>query len=1668
VKLKSNKKLLPDSVKTVKKQKKLASSRQLPWLNSKALLKLMNSKKMSAIKSVSAWQRPLTQSTRTRLLFFFARRKRTKAEKDRRRRLFPLWKQGLVTGVDRLLFRNVNEVYDLTAQELTQVFPKRGPSRARQLFVFSSRGNNKIKFPGAGYTKHRFNNIVRTQVETRLPFVLRRSLTLKRFYTHAYKTFLDKANQRLHWAKHSRRLSPSPLGWGYKAPLARTQKPRRLQPCSYDARLSGNVEALLELALIRKYFERRARDLRLFTQPRKLPMRRRLPFWKIRKLGWRNDHAILAQVFSLPDGNNYTAPKTGGWTTDNKFVLRAWTKGPRTQLTTAFGEFLKDSKKYIQHPFLIKAIAAEKAQLNKHTALQPLEFPAETILTPLHFNKHTTFVYATDAEKMQWHRFQQDVTRRSYRALTEWSDSITSLYPRLMRTLAAETLSEKTEFYQSGAQLLKARYWSLRLYAQFRSLWHRPLLKYKSSAARRLLLRTEVGTAAEARYFPLSFTRVGRFRFQEHNLHQQASLKKGMLDWYHKFLPQYYILLQEDHEKYEPLELTPLKVQRAHPCHKAVIKWDTRGLGPLLDKRYDRLTSSEVSWKSPRFENMLLTTRRSPIYPGAAAAAAVSITVPGRLPTVQQNFFKRGFSTHTVDKVTPRNSTVRKLTELLSRKRRFSDTVAGDLTDSAAVQIHRQVKNRIIARARHEEFTAPSGVGVGGLDLRLLRGRSPRSADYYNRTHSPKQARSSFPANLQSAGYNPVRNVQSAESAIKTFRNEVLARRIPAPRVIYRQEAAKKKMQHTQHRIFLKRKHRRFVGKYNSRHFFNLLETAGDYVNELDFLSKTVRNCSGAASATVLPQTVLHTRTASQRTVFKYHPAQPHIASELFAGTARAWRAPKVNFPAQALNGYRMKASRWNFQRSTLTQQYRRKYLAQQKAAADASKKQRPASTKKQVSPAKAKHINKNQRATLGNQKRLFSTSTAPAVDNKASRPKRARKQHNRVQNTEAKPETTRLAATDVVVIETPNKAIKGATPQNEMPKPQARKDKPKNKATMPRRRWPVVPTVPGVILQPNTKVLVPPVVVKTKLEKTESRLEVAKTKSAEAKLKEIKTKQNMRTFVAPGVVVVNPQNTFLNRPKPQKVVVKRRKTRKSVPVVVKPWVPFRSILRWRYRKFGKVRMKMLPRRKTLLAKAFAVKRYKILHRLFELSKKQNKFNKLNKSRKLNKRFTLSKQFKVNRLTKPSKRPVQTKRRKQAKANKHVQSKQYKQYAPRRSTQKIWILRNRRQQKALHARVTRKVAAFRARRQILLTKKQMHVDLSVIKSNNARIQRLRKRADFYGRLMDRRGRRALLDKRRPHLWYKTTSFRMKKFRVVRQWLKFYNYAIKQKSWADRNIGRIIPDVLYKLARIRLRKLEWRESDEHFMRDELRHAFTFSPKERRAAPWFEAIMLPRALYSFQRQEYRRYQLPKDYKSNKWLQRFRKSMCRHKPSHNYIRGRHWPKLHRWSQWMHRSAFQLRNSTAALKRVRKLTKKKPVDSGFQRLMLGYGDRLDVNLMLLNIAPTTFWARELSPLGLLSVNGKPIVDAGYRFRAGDMITFNWGKIKRIQVLFKSVLKRYDKDHVLRNTSLHFPTNFKYYSQIRMARYLRLPTRDDLPANGRINEQKFRFDQLDSGFGRY
>jgi hypothetical protein len=60
--------------------------------------------------------------------------------------------------------------------------------------------------------------------------------------------------------------------------------------------------------------------------------------------------------------------------------------------------------------------------------------------------------------------------------------------------------------------------------------------------------------------------------------------------------------------------------------------------------------------------------------------------------------------------------------------------------------------------------------------------------------------------------------------------------------------------------------------------------------------------------------------------------------------------------------------------------------------------------------------------------------------------------------------------------------------------------------------------------------------------------------------------------------------------------------------------------------------------------------------------------------------------------------------------------------------------------------------------------------------------------------------------------------------------------------------------------------------------------------------------------------------------------------------------------YNQKLCRSIFHVSTSKAMLKRFRKLSRRKPAATGFEKSMVGFGDRLDVNLLLLNIAPTTF----------------------------------------------------------------------------------------------------------------
>lgn len=276
---------------------------------------------------------------------------------------------------------------------------------------------------------------------------------------------------------------------------------------------------------------------------------------------------------------------------------------------------------------------------------------------------------------------------------------------------------------------------------------------------------------------------------------------------------------------------------------------------------------------------MLMTTRRSPVYPGAAAAAAVGITLPGRMPTMRPNFFKRHFSTYTERPTQSKKTALRKITELLLHKQRLSESSAGNTTDSHATQVHRRVKNRMVARSHYQEFTAPTGFSIGGLDIRLIRGRSPRSADYFHRTVHSKQLLS---APLQSVNFKRSQRVQMTKSLVKDFRDTILLRRTPGPWTLYQQETMLKLMPRNQHRLFLKRKHRCAANTYGQRQTLHLLSNPREYLGTSAFFDMDGKYYTGETPTSIVPQSVLHLRTASQRTVFKYHPTQLSIAPELF------------------------------------------------------------------------------------------------------------------------------------------------------------------------------------------------------------------------------------------------------------------------------------------------------------------------------------------------------------------------------------------------------------------------------------------------------------------------------------------------------------------------------------------------------------------------------------------------------------------------------------------------------------------------------------------------------------------------------------------------------------------------------------------------------------------
>lgn len=324
-------------------------------------------------------------------------------------------------------------------------------------------------------------------------------------------------------------------------------------------------------------------------------------------------------------------------------------------------------------------------------------------------------------------------------------------------------------------------------------------------------------------------------------------------------------------------------------------------------------------------------------------------------------------------------------------------------------------------------------------------------------------------------------------------------------------------------------------------------------------------------------------------------------------------------------------------------------------------------------------------------------------------------------------------------------------------------------------------------------------------------------------------------------------------------------------------------------------------------------------------------------------------------------------------------------------------------------------------------------------------------------------RRNILTEIRAEFWEKfTTKFWLKR-RLLKNWTKDRKRLLIISNWAER------PEVLFKERRTRLRKFEWHESDRHFHRDGRKKAFIVSAAERKRAPWFSALRRRRTSYSTQHGEYRRYSFPREQKSLKARQYYRKARVSPDPKRLYVKHRRWPRLRKTAYRRARSLFELRTTRVAQKHFKKLSKEKAKTTGFSRNIIGLGNRLDVNLRLLGLFKTVFWARQIVGFGLLNINGIIAKDANYRLQPGDLLEFNWGLVQSVQSNFNLIRPHFLRDQytpapvVLQN----IPANYSWNPVYNRLIYTKFPYPGDIKDDTRLCRWLFDSFRRDAGIGR-
>lgn len=153
-----------------------------------------------------------------------------------------------------------------------------------------------------------------------------------------------------------------------------------------------------------------------------------------------------------------------------------------------------------------------------------------------------------------------------------------------------------------------------------------------------------------------------------------------------------------------------------------------------MENQLTRLTSARSTKNSAHFENLLMTSRRTPRISGYGVAATLRVVNPVGASSARTSFFIRRFSTASAQ---PNQIALATTNLVLGHSRiaaRSSITESKGISDAQVARSGASMKARSIARARVQFDAELEDDLTTTADIRLLRVKSPRNSEYLLRT----------------------------------------------------------------------------------------------------------------------------------------------------------------------------------------------------------------------------------------------------------------------------------------------------------------------------------------------------------------------------------------------------------------------------------------------------------------------------------------------------------------------------------------------------------------------------------------------------------------------------------------------------------------------------------------------------------------------------------------------------------------------------------------------------------------------------------------------------------------------------------------------------------------------------------------------------------------------